>query len=235
MRNAVVVLTLILASSLVAFAASCPTTTYDVYIAPGFSCDIGDKTFSDFAYTGTSNPPGFAIPAGGVGVTPITQPGAPGFQWSAGWHASTNSGVLTQDSLFQFVVNVDPGGAPITGLSLSIAGVGQTGTGEVFANEQACLGALLPMCSGGTIVTLQVFDTRDGQQLVDSITFPGVTEISVSKDLEIQAGTNGSASVSVLTDQFIEGSSTVPEPGTLSMLGAGALALASFARRKMNL
>ena len=89
--------------------------------------------------------------------------------------------------------------------------------------------------SGGTIVTLQVFDTRDGEQLVDSITFPGVTEISVSKDLEIQAGTNGSASVSVLTDQFIEGSSTVPEPGTLSMLGGGALALAGFARRKMNL
>jgi hypothetical protein len=235
MRKAVLALSVILASSVVAFAANCPTTTYDVYIAPGFSCDIGDKTFSDFAYSGTSNPPGFSIPAGGIAVSPITTSGDPGFQWSAGWHASTNSGVLTQDSLFQLNVNVAPGGAPITDLSLSISGVGVTGTGEVFVNEQACLGALLPQCSGGTIVTLQVFDTREGQQLVDSISFAGVTEVSVSKDLEVQAGTNGSASVSVLTDQFSEGSATVPEPGTLSMLGLGGLALVGFARRKMNL
>jgi len=224
-----------LASSLVAFAADCQSTTYDVYIVPGFSCSIDDKTFSDFTYTGTSNPPGFSIPAGGVAVTPITTPGDPGFQWSAGWHASTTSGVLTQDSLFQFTVNVDPGGAPITGLSLSIAGAGVTGTGEVFVNEQACIGALLPQCSGGTVVTLQVFMTSQGQQLFDSVSFAGVTEVDVAKDLEVQAGTNGSASVSLLTDQFQEGQSTVPEPGTLSMLGMGGLALFGFARRKMNL
>ena len=87
MRRAVLVLSVILASSLFVFADNCPTTTYDNYIAPGFSCGIGDKTFSDFAYTGTSNPPGFSIAPGAIGVTPITTAGDPGFQWSADYRS----------------------------------------------------------------------------------------------------------------------------------------------------
>ncbi len=235
MRNAVLALSVILASSLFVFADNCPTTTYDNYIVSGFSCNIGDKTFSDFAYTGTSSPPGFAIQAGSVGVTPITTPGNPGFQWSAPWFASTSAGILAQDSLFQFNVNVAPGGAPITDLSLSISGVGNIGTGTVVVDETACLGAVLPTCSGGQFVTLEVFSGPNGQLLSDTVSFAGVTEVSVSKDVEIQAGTNGQATLSVVSDQFSEGTSTVPEPGTLSMFGAGALALAGYARRKMKL
>ena len=235
MKKAVLALSLMLLGSISAFAANCPATTYDVYIAQGFSCGIDDKTFSDFMYTGTSNPPGFSIPAGSVATTPITTPGNPGFQWSAPWFSSTNSGILAQDSLFQFVVNVDPGGSPITGLSLTIAGVGFAGTGEVVVDETACLGALLPTCSGGQIVTLRVFAGAGGSQLVDQASFAGVDLISVSKDVEIQAGTNGNASLSVVTDQFQETGATVPEPGTLSMLGLGGLALFGVARRKLNL
>ena len=54
------------------------------------------------------------------------------------------------------------------------------------------------------------------------------------KDIELQAGTNGQATLSVVTDQFGGGSSTVPEPGTLSMLGIGAMAVFQFARRKIR-
>ena len=100
--------------------------------------------------------------------------------------------------------------------------------------ETACLGALLPTCTGGQIITLTVFDDAAGQQLVDSATFAGVNEISISKDLTVAAGTNGLATVSVLTDNVSEGSSSVPEPGTLSMLGLGGAALVGFARRKLN-
>src|SRR5690242_14496060 len=235
MKKAVLALSLMLLGSVAAFAANCPATTYDQYIVSGFNCDIGDKNFSDFMYTGTSNPPGFSIPAGSVFTTPITTPGNPGFQWSAPWFASTNSGILAQDSLFQFSVNVLPGGAPITDLSLTIAGVGFGGTGEVVVDETACLGAMLPTCSGGQIVTLRVFAGASGTQLVDEVSFAPTTMISVAKDVEIQAGTNGNASLSVLTDQFSEGGTTVPEPGTLSMLGVGAVALAGFVRRKLTL
>src|SRR5271169_4324012 len=64
-----------------AFAGVCPGTTLDNYIGSGYSCGIGDKTFSNFMYSGTSNPPGYGLPAGSIGVTPITTPGNPGFQF----------------------------------------------------------------------------------------------------------------------------------------------------------
>jgi hypothetical protein len=232
MRKFALALSVVLATSAIAFAANCPSTTFDNYLGAGFTCTINDQTYEDFAYTGTSNPPGFEIGAGSIGVSPITTAGNPGLQWSAGWGASTTTGVLSQDSLFQFAVT---GTNLITDLSLSIAGVGFTGTGAINVDETACLGAMLPSCTGGTTVTLSVFDSSAGQRLFDQVNFSGVSLISVSKDLLVSAGTNGSAEVSVLTDQFSEGQGTVPEPGTLSMLGAGVLALAGFARRKMNL
>jgi hypothetical protein len=232
MKSAVLALSLILACSVGAFASSCQSTTYDQYLGNGFSCTINDQTYSNFGYVGTSNPPGFAIAAGAVGVTPITTPGNPGLQFSAGWLASTNSGIQEQDSLFEFTVNSQ---TPITDLTLSIGGASTIGTGEVIVAETACLGAMLPACTGGTIITLTVFDDQQGSQLVDTATFAGVNEISVEKDLTVAAGTNGEATVSVLTDQFSEGTQTVPEPGTLGMLGLGGVALFGFARRKLNL
>ena len=231
MKNAVLALAVILACSLGAYASSCQSTTYDVYISQG-SCTVNDQTYSGFAYTGTSNPPGFQIVPGAVGVTPITTPGNPGLQFSAGWLASTSTGVLEQDSLFQFNVNST---SPITDLTLSIGGASFIGTGEVIVAETACLGALLPTCTGGQLVTLTVFDDAAGSQLTDTVSFAGVNEVSIEKDLTVAAGTNGEATVSVLTDQFSEGVSSVPEPGTLSMLGLGGIALFGFARRKLNL
>ena len=230
MKKLVLALTVILASSLVAFASNCPTTTYDMYLGAGFNCTVGSETYSNFGYTGTSNPPGFAIPAGSVGVVPLSSPS--GLQFSAGWLASTATGIMEQDSLFQFTVTSN---TPMTSLTLAIGGASFIGTGEVIVAETACLGAMLPACTGGQIITLSVFDDSSGQQLVDSANFAGVNEISVSKDLTVAAGTNGEATVSVLSDQFGQGQATVPEPGTLSMLGLGGLGLLGFARRKLNL
>jgi hypothetical protein len=232
MRKLAFVLAVVLVTTLAGFASDCPTQTYDNYIVSGYSCGITDQTYSDFMYTGTSNPPGFAMPAGSIMATPINTPGNPGLEFSAGWAASTSSGILEQDSLFQFAVTSS---TPITDLSLSIAGVGFSGTGSVTLDETACLGAMLPTCSGGTEVTLRVFDSSAGSQLFDQVNFSGVSLVDVSKDLTVQAGTNGAAEVSEFTDQFSEGTASVPEPGTLSMLGLGAVALAGFARRKLNL
>lgn len=233
MRKVALLLAVVLATAAFGFAQECTNGTMAQYIVTGFQCSINDQTYQDFMYTSSSNPPGFQVPAGSVNVIPITTPGNPGFEWEGPWGVSTSTGVLSQDSLFQF--NVTSSMNPITDLSLSIAGVGFSGTGSINLDETACLGALLPACSGGTTVTLSVFANSSGQQLFDEVNFAGVNLVSVSKDLLITAGTNGSAEVSEITDQFSEGSGTVPEPGTLSMLGAGVLAVAGFARRKFNL
>ncbi len=62
----------VLASVLAGFASNgpCSQTTYDTYMAQGFACGIGDKTFSDFTYSYDSNPPGFGLPPGSVEVNP---------------------------------------------------------------------------------------------------------------------------------------------------------------------
>ncbi len=215
------------------FADSCPAATLDNYLGSGYSCGIDDKTFSNFQYSYSSNPGGFGIPPGGVAVTPITTPGNPGLQFSAGWFASTGSGILEEDSLIQYQVDVNPGGNLITDLSLSIAGGGFSGTGAVFVDETACLGAVLPACTGGEIVTLSVYDSSAGSKLFDEVTFAGVSEISLAKDITVQAGTDGSARLSLVTNQFSEGGQ-VPEPSSIALFGTGVLGLAGLLRRKLN-
>src|SRR6202030_732359 len=89
MRKSLLALLLILSSFPAAFADNCPAATYDKYLGKGFSCGIASDTFTNFAYTGTSNPPGFGIQAGAINVKPITTPGDPGFQFSAAWAVSS--------------------------------------------------------------------------------------------------------------------------------------------------
>jgi hypothetical protein len=215
----------------VGFAGVCSTTTYDNYLGSGFSCGIDDKTFSNFQYSGTSNPPGYGVPAAGITVTPITTAGNAGFQFSADWFASTSSGILEQNSLIQYTGNVNQNGNPITELSLSIGGVNWTGTGAVLVNETACLGAVFPACSGGQILTLSVFDSSVGSKLFDSAGFAGVSEIDIQEEITVQAGTNGSARLSLVTNQFSE----TPEPASLVLFGSGVLGLGALLRRRFSL
>jgi hypothetical protein len=101
-------------------------------------------------------------------------------------------------------------------------------------DETACLGAMLPTCTGGTIIQLRVCDSSSCNTLSDTVNFAGVSEVDVEKDITVQAGTNGDASLSIVGNQFSEGATT-PEPGTLSMLGVGVLTLGGLMRRKLNL
>jgi hypothetical protein len=66
----------------------------------------------------------------------------------------------------------------------------------------------------------------------NEITFAGVTEVGVEKDILVDAGTNGNASLSLVFNNVSEG--TTPEPGSILLFGSGALALAGVLRRKLK-
>ena len=214
-------------------ADACPTATYAQYLGQGFSCGIGDKNFSLFQYSSSSTPTGFGDPAGSVSVTPILAAGNPGFQYEATWLASTASGISSNSSDIQYQVNVNQGGQAITGASLSIGGFGFDGTGNVLVDETLCLGAVLPSCTGGTIDQLSVFAGSGGSKSYDSISFAGVTEVSVENDILVTSGSDGGGTLSLVTNQFNEGSS-VPEPGSFVLFGSGILAVVGALRRKLS-
>lgn len=234
LASALLVTVCVMLLSGIGFAGACPAGTMADYIGTGFSCTIGDKTFSNWFYTGTANPPNFALPPGSVGVVPQTQLLDPGFRFSAPWDVSTRSGVLSMDSDIDFGVTVSPGGQLITDVSLGIGGFNASGTGGVEVDETLCIGALFGSngsCSG-TMRQLRAFSDSSGTVAFNEISFAGVSQVGVEKDILLDAGTNGDADLSLVLNNFSEG--TTPEPGSILLFGSGALALAAVLRRKLH-
>jgi hypothetical protein len=50
------------------------------YMAPGFSCTIGDKVFSSFTYS-QSPPPDTQVDPGNIQVSPVNAPNNPGLNF----------------------------------------------------------------------------------------------------------------------------------------------------------
>ena len=106
-----------------AAALPCGTTTLDVWLAiPGFSCTVGNETFSGFTYSqgafnsmnGHSN-----VPASSVGVSPSFLTPGPGIGFNAFWN---NTGTTAADALITFMVTA-PATTPITDFHLLSAGL----------------------------------------------------------------------------------------------------------------
>jgi hypothetical protein len=225
---AVFALFVVLAGSLSAFGAACAVATYDKYLPNNFSCGIDDKTFYNFSY---SNGGTDLMPATSITVNPITTPFNPGFLFNAPWGVGAGH---TQDSLIGFTASVNQGGNLIKDLSLSMFGAGFVGTGQVSVVETYCAGdTFADGCAHGTDGTLLTILNAGTSKLFASVTFAQpVKVVDVVKDIELLGGSDGSASLlSGVQNQFSE----VPEPGSMVLLGTGALGLAGVLRRKLML
>lgn len=220
----------LLAIPIAGFASACPTTTYDQIISGG-DCSIADKTFGSWSFLSSATGGSVKVDAGDVAYSPLTAANNPGVLFSFGFGVGSNQ---VQDETFSFTVTVPIGNAPITDLHLLMLGAGFTGTGSASIAETACLGDLFANgCANGTVVQLTTFDNSTLVKLTDSITFAPVTLVDVVKDLELTGGPNGTAVVSAVENQFSEGSTTTPEPGTLGLLGIGVVGLGAILRRRL--
>lgn len=186
--------------------------TYNELVALGSGGGIlEDKFFSNFTYAGSAGGGAVALVASDITVVPDATPFNPGFLFTASWAAGSGA---FMDSLLQF--DVKSLGNPISDISATMI------SGHVFSG----IASVTENTTEGNIL---LFDSSLGVHTSDTITFnPTMDTIHVSKDIGVNGGTEGLATISGVTNHFSE----VPEPATMLLLGSGLLGMGVYARRR---
>ena len=188
-------------------AAAVPcATTLDVAMVSGFTCTVGNLTFSGFTYSqdgfngmnGRSN-----TPASSVGVGPAITTEGPGVGFNAFWQ---NTGTTSSDAVISFTVTAPT--PSITGFALLLDGV---------------VGPVLDVASLSNSVTLSSTDNVEHF----SASFAPVASLFVTDDI----GVNPGGTISSVEKQFVPGPIVgAGLPGLVAACG-GLLALARRRRK----
>lgn len=210
----------------------CPNDTIANYQANFTSlataCQVGDKLFYNFIYSGTSV--GGATPVSGSQVNVVADPSnplEPGLVFSStAWTVNSpggTHGTIDLDSSIQFTVQTVDGRALIDDASLDFAGH-ETVTGVAGADiaETVRPNGIPPGIS---------FHVDSTGPFTSTINFPtAVSLVTVSKDLVVIIPQNQAGSATIT--QFREGfSENVPEPLSALLIGSGLLGFGLWRRR----
>lgn len=202
---------------------------------------IGDKLFDAFWVTTTKSVGAIAPGAGEIAITPIQilKPGAPlggdfGMKFNALWSAP---GGGLADSTIEFRATILPEYAAMgyafkdNALWITAFGIGGTsppGMVSVSENVWAQHPSIQPQ---DPLANKFVYYRTDAdKQIFDEAVFAPVTQIWIIKDVGANGG-EGILGVAKLSE-FYQTFSQIPEPGTLVLLGFGAIGLAAYAWRK---
>jgi hypothetical protein len=197
---------------------------------------IGNLIFSDFSYSGNASP-NPAPSASQINVANSPYSGT-GLEFVASWSGFTGG---NQDSLISYAIQAAPGFV-LTGVQLDFNGaahVMSTGT-EASVNETVSTlvvdGSGNPVGAGTVLQQITVYNTQSQVSnpnnppltvLETSMNVvPNRTGLFITKDIQANGGTNGTASISYVANTYQITTSPIPEPlstGLLGTMGCGLL------------
>lgn len=212
----------------------CPNgSSLSTFLASGYSCQIGDKIFSNFTYVSSAFGGALAVPAAGVTVATLGPAGSGagvssadiGLRFNAGWNALAGQ---TSDSDIGFTVTVLGGAVNIEDFGLAqVSGVTPNGSASVVEN-----GCGPAPCTPAELAVMTFDYGGSNTQRVADTMFSPRGSVEVSKDISVTGGTKGAAHLSLVSDTF----SQIPEPMTVGFIGGGLalLGVARLRRRRMK-
>jgi hypothetical protein len=211
----------------------CPNGgTLTTFLATGYSCQIGSDIFSGFTYISSAQGGAVAVTSDGVTVDTLGPSGSGagvlnsdiGLEFNAAWSVTAGQ---TTDADIGFIVTVLNGSAML----ITDTGVAQTSgvspNGSASVAEDSCGPA---PCTPGTNAVLTFDDGTGDSQRVNSTTFSPVGSLEVSKDISATGGTDGFASITLVSDTFSQ--SPVPEPASALLSGLPLIGLCGLALRR---
>jgi hypothetical protein len=198
-------------------AAACSlSTTVSALIALGSTgCQIDDKLYDNFSYT-----PGVGAPVASLVIANEDENAA---IFLTGWTFTSSSGSFNGNFSLGFTVAVITSGAGSCPTCVIVSDTEQINAGTTAPGPQTTSVVLTP---GGTTA---LNNTTVGSETGQTMFSPGVIVLG---KLATTSGLSGAAPlVSFESDIHENMSSTVPEPTTLALMGAGLLGFALRLRR----
>jgi len=232
-------ITLPLLCGVIARAApiACPTGTvqdYTTTVNAAGGCFEDGLLFTQFQYLSSSAGSGVALPASSVAVAPLVNAAGTGFgfQLSGGFAAAPNS---VSDAILQYQISTINTQPLLSSVNLSFNGT-FTGSGIANVSENYCPGGTVVPPGAGCNALSNIFvQTSNGGTMLQSMAvFPGVSSLTVSKNIQVNGGTSGTATISSVTNQFQTQpipEEPIPEPSAFLLLGSGLVGVAMVRRR----
>ncbi len=198
-------------------AAACNiSTTISALVALGSTgCQIDDKLYSNFSYA-----PGAGAPVASLVIANENENAA---VFLTGWTFTSSTGSFNGNFTLGFTVSVVTSGAGSCAACLIVSDTEQINSGTTAPGPQTTSVLLTP---GGTV---GLNNTTVGNETGQTLYAPGIT--TLTKFATTGGLTTTTPLVSFETDIHENIGSSVPEPATFALMGAGFLGLALRRRR----